>query len=44
MNARSEHEASYHHTAEFAERVRLNCSSLYLILQTVPFWRWPVRC
>ena len=24
MNARSEHEASYHHTAEFAERVRLN--------------------
>src|ERR1700724_4418981 len=20
------------------------CSSLYLILQTVPFWRWPVRC
>ncbi len=23
MNARSEHEASYHHTAEFAERVRL---------------------
>jgi choline dehydrogenase len=24
MNARSEHEASYHHTPEFAERVRLN--------------------
>ena len=24
MNARSEHEASYHHTVEFAERVRLN--------------------
>jgi choline dehydrogenase-like flavoprotein len=24
MNARSEREASYHHTAEFAERVRLN--------------------
>jgi len=24
MNARSEHEASYHHTAEFAARVRLN--------------------
>src|SRR3984893_9799190 len=22
----------------------LECSSLYLILQTVPFWRWPVRC
>jgi hypothetical protein len=20
------------------------CSSLYLILQTVPFWRWPVCC
>jgi len=22
----------------------LSCSSLYLILQAVPFWRWPVRC
>ena len=22
----------------------LTCSSLYLTLQTVPFWRWPVRC
>jgi len=20
------------------------CSSLYLILQSVPFWRWPVSC
>ena len=23
---------------------RLWCSSLYLILQRVPFWRWSVRC
>jgi hypothetical protein len=25
-------------------RAKVICSSLYLILQTVPFWRWPVHC
>src|SRR3977135_4260722 len=31
-------------TREAAHQGALWCSSLYLILQTVPFWRWPVRC
>src|ERR1700726_2068125 len=35
------------HREHIRARLRLakvSCSSLYLILQTASFWRWPVHC
>src|SRR6202022_4408044 len=31
-------------TSAESTSVLINCSSLYLILQTASFWRWPVHC